>query len=77
MLRHACRYVWLPLWVLDRNEWGSDKITSLPPAPGSMIGSPADVIVKWKELWRISDLDPTPEMKAPVHSATALHLPSA
>ncbi len=62
-----CRYVWLPLWVLDGNqhEDSQDAITSSPRS--TMTG--LQVIVQWQALWRMSDLDTLPKRLMPMHSS--------
>ncbi len=65
-----CRYVWLPLWVLDgdtilsKYENSPDATISTPPS--SMSG--LQVTVQWQALWRMSDLDALPKGLMPMRS---------
>lgn len=72
-----CRYVWLPLWVVPVQN-SSDGIPGAvvrerqdimlvgKEGPGRHPGSsmmPADVVVRWHDLWRFSDFDRVPKLR--------------
>ena len=65
----ACRYTWLPLWVLSGDEEGldSDEPSSLEAAESSDV----TVLVQWLELWRLSDLEQPPWAAAALSNATS------
>ena len=65
----ACRYTWLPLWVLNGDEkgLGSDGPSSSEAAESSVV----TVLVQWQELWRLSDLEQPPWDAAALSNATS------
>lgn len=72
-----CRYVWLPLWVLPNQNTpqrargaalggGNGAMLSGSDAQGRHPGGnvmPADVVVRWHDLWRFSDFDRVPKSR--------------
>ena len=65
----ACRYTWLPLWVLGQDGEGldSDGMSSSETAESSVV----TVIVQWQELWRLSNLEQPPWDAAALSNATS------
>ena len=65
----ACRYTWLPLWVLNGDEEGLDS--DGPSSSGTAESSVVTVLVQWQELWRLSDLEQPPWDAAALSNATS------
>ncbi|CAL8468327.1 g7867 [Coccomyxa elongata] len=70
------RYVWLPLWVLPvQNTQQRARGAALAGGNNAMLSSdeqgrhpggnvvPADVVVRWHDLWRFSDFDRVPKSR--------------
>lgn len=61
-----CRYVWLPLWVLPSNTeetlegYGRERSGEEGHDDSGAEQAPADVVVRWHDLWRLSDFDRVP-----------------
>lgn len=63
-----CRYVWLPLWVLPAErgeglEGSSRKKSEAEGTDSHEADTPADVVVRWHDMWRFSDFDREPNPK--------------
>lgn len=64
----ACRFTWLPLWVLGGDGEGLDR--DKPSSSKTAESAAVTVLVQWQGLWRLSDLEQPPWGAAALSNAT-------